>query len=125
MQRILIIDDDVSIRIAFKKLLIRDNYNVQLARNEKEALQYLKDEFFDLVLLDLRLPPTGWEAGFRILAQKKNIPLNAETPVIIVSGALDMETIGRRVSIEDNVAHILLKPVENEKILQAIRDVLG
>ena len=125
MKRILIVDDDVIIRIAFERVLKSIDYIVKQARNEPDAIQCLNDEIYDLILLDMRLPPSGQEAGFHILEKKKNLPLNKEAPVIIVSGQFDKETIRERTTEEDNIAEILLKPVDNEKILQAIKQVLG
>lgn len=125
MKNILIIDDDVIIRITFKKLLDHGNYIIQQAKDKKEAIQYLENQIYDLVLLDLRLPPTGWDAGFEILQKKRDLKLNSHTPVIIVSGARDRETIKARTDIEDNIVEILSKPVENEVLLQKIEMVLG
>ena len=126
MKSILIIDDDITIRLAFKKLLKNDNYIIQQAKDVNEALSYLKNNFYNLVLLDLRLPPKGAEAGFRILAKKRKLPLNADTPVLIISGqATDREDINKRVTLEDNVADILIKPVENETLLKAVNTCLA
>ena len=125
MKSILIIDDDVIIRITFKKLLDHGNYIIQQAKDKKEAIQYLENQIFDLVLLDLRLPPTGWDAGFEILQKKRDLKMNSDTPVIIVSGTKDLESIKERIDIEDNIVKILLKPVENEVLLKEIEMVLG
>lgn len=124
MKRILIIDDDVTIRITLTKLLSKQ-YILKQARNVKDAIDKLKTEIYNLVVLDLRLPPVGWKGGFQILQKKKNIPLNAATPVIIISGAKDEEFIQKKISTSYNVAKILIKPVENDVILKEIGQVLG
>ena len=126
MNRILIIDDDAVIRITFKKLLGDSDYIIQQAKDVKQAIDCLSTNIYDLVLLDLRLPPTGAEAGFQILQKKRNIPLNADTPVLIVSGlTANREIIENKIELEDNVVDILIKPVENENLLTAIKNALG
>lgn len=125
MKRILIVDDDVVIRITFKKLFDDGEFIIQQARDVKEAVDLLRNSLFDLVLLDLRLPPTGINAGFQILNKKRKIPLNAGTPVIIISGQFDKDTIKNKTALEDNILCILEKPVENAKLLDAIKDALG
>ncbi len=126
MKRILIVDDDVVIRIAFKKLLGDGDFIIQQAKDVKEAINMLSNNIYNLVLLDLRLPPTGIDAGFDILAKKRKIPLNASTPVLIVSGqTADRTLLENKVDLEDNVVDILIKPIENEDLLKAIRNALA
>lgn len=125
MNRILIIDDDAVIRITFKKLLGDGDYIIQQAKDVKEAIDCLTTNIYELVLLDLRLPPIGAEAGFQILQKKRKIPLNAETPVVIISGQSDKDSIKKRTDLEDNVVQILEKPVENETLKDLIKKFIG
>ncbi len=116
MKRILIVDDDVVIRIAFKKLLGDGDFIIQQAKDVKEAINMLSNNIYNLVLLDLRLPPTGIDAGFDILAKKRKI----------VSGqTADRTLLENKVDLEDNVVDILIKPIENEDLLKAIRNALA
>ncbi len=125
MKRILIVDDDVVIRIAFQKLLNEGEYIIQQARDLREAMEALKNNIYDVVLLDMRLSPVGAEAGFQILAKKRKTPLNAETPVIIISGQFNKDQITDRTDLEDNIAEILEKPVGNDVLIAAVDNVLG
>jgi len=125
MSRILIIDDDAVIRLTFKKLLGDGDYIIQRAKDVKEAIDYLTANMYDLVLLDLRLPPIGAEAGFQILQKKRKIALNSATPVVIISGQSDKDTIKKRTDLEDNVVGILEKPVGNDQLRDVIKNIVG
>jgi DNA-binding NtrC family response regulator len=125
MKKILIVDDDVIIRLTFNKVLNSKKFIIKQAKSVNEAIQSLKAEKFDLVLLDIKLPPDGWEGGYKILKRKKKIMLNESTPVIIVSGELTEESVLQKVSLEDNIARIFIKPVENEHLRAAVLHALG
>ena len=124
MKRILIVDDDVVIRIAFQKLLNDSEYIIQHARDIQGAIDMLKNNIFNVVLLDMRLPPVGSEAGFQILEKKRKIPLNAGTPVIIISGLFSKDVIKERTELEDNIAEVLEKPVANDTLIAAVKNIL-
>ena len=123
MPKVLIIEDDVTVRYAFKKLLHGRNYIVKQARSIREATTALKNESFDAVVLDMELVPEGKKAGFRILEKKKNIPLNTSTPVIVISGRVPPQLIKKKVNEEDSIAAILTKPISSEVLLNALDSV--
>lgn len=125
MRKVLIVDDDVVIRLTFKKILDERNYIIKEARKLDEAVDALKLEIFDVVLLDMQLPPAGWKTGFQILQKKQSIPLNAATPVIIISGKVDPHIIKQKVTELDSVVKILDKPVEADDLLKAIDQICG
>ncbi|NOY58573.1 MAG: response regulator [Calditrichaeota bacterium] len=125
MRKVLIVDDEVNVRLAFKNLLEQRNYIIKQARNQAEAIEALKNEIFDVLLLDIILPPDGWKTGFQILEKKKKIALNAATPVIIVSGKVNSAAINQRVSEIDSIVKIFDKPVESTDLLKAIDKVCG
>jgi signal transduction histidine kinase/CheY-like chemotaxis protein len=56
MRKILIVDDDESIRLIFKKVLENSGYEVQTASNGKVALNILENEKFDIFIIDLKMP---------------------------------------------------------------------
>ena len=109
MQRILIIDDDVTIGDLEQEVLEREGYAVQRAYSGTEALLLLKDSRPDLVLLDLMLPGLPGEA---VLPQLQGIP------VIVVSA---------KASVEDKVdlllggaADYLTKPFDTKELLARV-----
>ena len=62
--RILVVDDDRAFRLSTAELLREDGYAVVTVAEATEALETLRREAFDLVLLDLRMPGTD---GMRLL----------------------------------------------------------
>ena len=84
---ILIVDDEYEIRDLCSKLLRQKSYYVESAKNGKEGLTMLANNFFDLVLLDLKMPGIN---GIEVLKQiKKN---NIKTDSIILTGYATIET---------------------------------
>jgi len=125
MKRILIIDDDVVIRIAFDKLLKKNrDYIIDKANDVGKAVELMRNKMYNLILLDLKLPTKGWKGGYEILKRKKKLPFNVDTPVIIVSGEHNEQSIKSNIAEEDNIAGIFIKPVENEDLLKRVMEIL-
>ncbi len=83
MKRILIIEDDKSISEIQKDYLEMSGYEVVCAFNGNSGFEYIKNENFDLIILDLMLPERN---GFDIL---KEISDSKQIPVLIVSAKSD------------------------------------
>ncbi|MFA5903309.1 MAG: response regulator [Desulfobacula sp.] len=115
MKKILIIDDDPTIRIYLKNLLKDNGYDAAVAEDAKKAMELVDSESFDLITLDLDMPGEWGTRFFGKLAQdkkKKNIP------VIVISGMS-----GNEYAIPRAVAS-LTKPFDQKELLKIIRDVL-
>lgn len=80
-QRILIVDDEDYMRKLIKKSLANENYLIEEASNGLEALTLLKNNIFDLVILDVMLND---EDGFELIKEIKGMGFRA--PIIFVSG---------------------------------------
>jgi two-component system OmpR family response regulator len=82
-KRILIIEDDKSISELQKDYLEMSGYEVVCAFDGQTGLDYIKNEEFDLIILDLMLPDKG---GFDILSEVAD---SKEIPILIVSAKSD------------------------------------
>lgn len=82
MNKILIVDDDVSIGNMLEEMLIKEDYAVFRAYSGTEALFLLRESRPDLVLLDLMLPG---------LSGEELLPYLRDVPVIVVSARADVE----------------------------------
>jgi CheY-like chemotaxis protein len=83
MLTILLVDDNVHLQIAFKKVLTSSGYRVELASDGEEGLRLAQSIRPDVILLDMLLPKLG---GVEVLrALKANRP-TATIPVIALSG---------------------------------------
>lgn len=86
MAKILVIDDELSIRSLLDTLLGRKGYDVVLAANGQKGLALLRREHPDVVVLDLKMP--GMD-GIAVLQQIRN--LNPSQPVIVLTGGGTVE----------------------------------
>jgi two-component system KDP operon response regulator KdpE len=115
-ERLLLVDDDPSLRPAILTALLQNGYDAVAVSDGIQAAQRLRSEAFDLVLLDLGLPfVDGWE----ILSLLETRPL----PSVIVISARDAE--GDKVRALDLGADdYLTKPFGADELLARVRAVL-
>ena len=73
--RILIVDDEPQIRRVMRTTLVARGYMVGTARDGEEALDKVREERFDLVLLDINMPGMGGMETCRILRSQSDIPI--------------------------------------------------
>ncbi|MGA2191976.1 MAG: response regulator [Nitrospirota bacterium] len=115
--KILIIEDEESVRLALSKILENFGYNIFTAADGPEGLElFVRQGDFDLVVTDLSLPgPSGWEVASSV---KEREP---KTPVILLSGwdVTDSELRSR-----GNIERVLSKPVKISSLLQAISELV-
>jgi len=88
---ILWVEDDANIIYSLVRPLERDGHKIIIAENEKETLQKLETDNFDLIIFDIIIP-TGEEGNFKYidyvglkLLEKILIDMKINTPIIIVS----------------------------------------
>ncbi|HHT9127027.1 MAG TPA: sigma-54-dependent transcriptional regulator [Candidatus Brocadiia bacterium] len=79
--KILIIEDDNSMRDFLKDFLEHEGYSVQAAINGREGLEIIKKEYFDLVITDVVMPEVD---GVEVLRSIKGS--NIETSIIVITG---------------------------------------
>ncbi len=115
-KRILVVDDDLSIRESLRKVLLAEGYDVALAADDREAVQKFAAEKTDLVLLDLNLPVTsGWDTFGTLTSQD---PL---LPIIIITGRQNQQELAAAAGI----SALMVKPLNVAQLLQHIADLLA
>lgn len=119
--KILIVDDDDNNRYTLSEYLKREGYtNLEMAENGKIALDKLKDNDFDLVLLDLNMPEMDGVEALRIIKGDNKL---RHIPVVMISAADEIENVTN--CIEIGAEGFLPKPF-NSMILRArINSSLG
>ncbi|MFC1876054.1 sigma-54-dependent transcriptional regulator, partial [Thermodesulfobacteriota bacterium] len=83
--RILVVDDEEAIREALSAWLIKDGYQVNMADSGQTALVCIEDCFFDLYLLDIKMPGMG---GIELLGRIKEIQPDANVIMITAHGSI-------------------------------------
>jgi adenylate cyclase len=121
MPRALVVEDNLTDRDMMRRLLAGEGWEVTVASNGREALERLKSEHPNLILLDLMMPEMD---GFEFLAEFRKTAKFASTPVIVVTAAdLSLEDHRR---LNGGVEHILQKAAPSrEDFLRQIRDLIG
>ena len=115
--RILIVDDDDTIRSTMKAILEDEGYEVDLAASGKEGVQKAKDTSYNIALLDIRLPDME---GVELLKLMK--PAVPRTRKIMVTGYPSTQNAIE--ALNKNADAYLIKPVDIEKLLGTIKEQL-
>ncbi len=115
MPRILVIDDEVSIRAALKEILEYENFEVDLAEDGVKGLELAKLGNYELILCDVKMPKMD---GIEFLEafQKEN----DEVPVVMISGHGTIDTAVE--AIKKGAYDFLSKPVELNRLLVTLRN---
>lgn len=90
-RKILIVEDEAAMSKALLKKLENSGFDVSLAENGEEAMQELKEQMFDWILLDLLMPVKD---GFAVLSEKK-LTINAGTKVCVLTCMGQEESLQR------------------------------
>lgn len=114
---ILIVDDDKSILRTFTRILQKSGYEVEIAETGKEAMEKVEKRFYDLALVDIRLPDID---GTDLLAQlKKQLQ---HTIKIMITGFPSLETGVK--ALDEGADAYLVKPVKPQELLSIIEEKL-
>jgi adenylate cyclase len=94
--KILIVDDNRMNRMKLSHSVEQQGYIVRLAENGQEALGLLRDEEFDVVLLDIIMPEMD---GYQVLERIKGDPDLRDIPVIVISALDEIDSAVRCIEI--------------------------
>jgi len=119
MPKILIIEDEASIRRVLIKILSEESstYNVEEAEDGMQGFEKIKNTDYDLVLCDIKMPKMD---GVELLEAVKKI--KPEIPMVMISGHGDMETAinAMRLGAFDYIS----KPPDLNRLLNTVRNAL-
>ena len=110
-ERILVVDDEESIRFTFNAFLSDAGYNVETAECLDAALQMIEAHSFDAIFLDILL---GRESGIKVLQASREAHPN--TPVIMVTGAPEVSTAAEAVRL--GAFDYITKPLHQDDLLR-------
>lgn len=118
-RRILVIDDDLAIRVLLKAVLLRMKFEVDLAEDGVAGLEKVSQNGgFDLILLDLMMPRVN---GYEFIERIKDVLPNGRPHIIVFTAA------GKRGVDKippDAVCNAILKPFDLEKFIEMIGECL-
>ncbi len=111
---ILIVEDDNTIRVTVGNFLARQGFDVEVAEDGAQALAFLKERSFSLVLLDLRLPDMN---GLDILAKIKE---SDDQPLVVIMTAYP-EVRTAVAALKAGAYDYINKPFDLEDLQELIR----
>lgn len=119
-KKILVVEDDVDLRLGLQLRLQATGYRVVAASDASSAVDVARNEKPDLALLDIGLPAGN---GFLVAQQLRALELQSPIPIIYITGR-DPSSNRLRAKEESAFAYFQ-KPVDNDELLAAIRIALG
>ena len=117
MARILVVDDEKSIRTTLQEILVYENHEVDLASSGPEGLELFSLKKYDLVLCDIKMPEMD---GLEVLEKIFQKP--SETQVIMISGHGNIENAVQ--AIKNGAYDFIQKPLDLNRLLITIRNAL-
>jgi len=115
--RILIVDDEESIRYTFEAFLLDEGYIVSTARNFDEAISMVGEAEFDLIITDIIL---GGKTGIDFMREIKG--RNMTTPVVMITGDPSIDTASEAVRL--GAFDYIPKPVNQSALLRVTKTAL-
>jgi DNA-binding NtrC family response regulator len=119
MSKILIIEDEAAIRRVLKKIISEENdtYNVEEAEDGLLGIEMIKDNDYDLVLCDIKMPKMD---GVEVLEKAKKI--KPEIPIVMISGHGDLDTAVNTMRL--GAFDYISKPPDLNRLLNTVRNAL-
>jgi DNA-binding NtrC family response regulator len=115
--KILIVDDEESVRTTMKAILEDENFEVDTATNGKDAIQLSKEKMYNIALLDIRLPDIEGVDLLKLL--KEYVP---RTRKIMLTGYPTLQNAVT--SVNKNADAYLFKPVDVKELLGIVKEQL-
>jgi PAS domain S-box-containing protein len=115
--RILIVDDDESICRSLRLIFAKKGYETETAGAGREAIEKARGKFFDLALLDIKLPDVE---GLELLAPLRG--MHPDIVLIIITGYASLESAVR--ALNEGASAYIVKPLNMDEVLATVREAL-
>lgn len=120
LRRALIVDDEPTMCELIQEVLVSTGMEVLTLTRSAEATGYLRDQKFDVVLLDLCMPAPD---GIALAQQMRGSGFNQMTPIIMISD--DQQPAAVSKGFEAGASFFLYKPIDKGRLLKLIRATQG
>ncbi len=117
MAKILIIDDEKSIRKTLREILEYEKYQVEEAADGAEGLALIQKNQYDIILCDIKMPKMD---GIELL--EKVMQLSVDTPLVMISGHGNIETAVE--AVKKGAFDFIAKPLDLNRLLVTIRNAM-
>lgn len=116
MAKMLIVEDSITEREFFRKVLAAAGYDVVVAENGDKAIEKIKSEKFDLILLDVVMPGKN---GFQICRDIKKDDFSKDIPVILITSK--GQESDKFWGMKQGADEYIIKPVTEEQLLDVVK----
>jgi two-component system chemotaxis response regulator CheY len=113
--RALVVDDSTAIRLYLRKILVPLGFEVLEARNGREALERLREQQVDLVLLDWNMPVMS---GMEMLRLLRSNPETGSPCVMVITTETELQEVLR--ALDNGANEYVMKPFTPEIILDKL-----
>ena len=121
MAKLLIIDDERSIRNALKDILQDEGHEIELAENGKQGLEMASQQAYDLIFCDIKMPEMdGMELLSALKSGKDMEPIEGQ--IVMITGHGDVDTAV--IAIKAGAFDFLQKPLDLNRVLITTRNAL-
>jgi two-component system, OmpR family, response regulator MtrA len=118
-QSVLIVDDESTARTMLRLMLVRAGFHVSEAEDGYDALEKVRKNQPDVVLLDVMMP--GMD-GFTVCEKLRGEAITAELPIIMLSAKADLESINK--GLRAGATVYLTKPISPEVLTRHVKEAL-
>jgi len=118
-QHILLVDDDISFRLITHSALTAASFIVDEASNGLQALEYVKQQKPDLILLDVIMEPLDGFETCRLLRKQAEL---LDVPIIMTTGLEDIDAINR--AFESGASDFIVKPLNYSILIHRLSFIL-
>jgi len=115
---ILVVEDDDQIRTTLSEILHDEGYTVETAKNGEEAIHKSRDKFFNLAIIDIRLPDME---GVRLLTEMRETTPRMRK--VIITGYPSMQNALE--ALNKGADAYIVKPLRIERLLTVVKDQLN
>ncbi|OHD14863.1 MAG: hypothetical protein A2086_12340 [Spirochaetes bacterium GWD1_27_9] len=127
MKKILVIDDEINIQTLLEDILSTEGYKVILSDGGEDALNIIKRDKIDLIILDMMMPKaTGQELYTAMKVKLKREGLEDKVPpAIILTAHPGAENTQFLLMMESGIKKLIPKPFQISELLEGVEEVLG
>jgi signal transduction histidine kinase/CheY-like chemotaxis protein len=121
--KILIVEDHQDNQFLFSKILEKEGYNYQIAENGLKALALIKENNYDLILMDIQMPAMDGIEAAKMIRNAAEFERDREVPIIAISANDD--SLEKKKCFEIGINAYLNKPIKKELLLKTIQNQLN
>jgi DNA-binding response OmpR family regulator len=120
VKRILLAEDDEILRMLIIDTLEEEEYQVDEAKDGQDALTFLKERLYDLVIIDYMMPAYS---GIEVIERVRQGDRNKAVPILMLSAKSQLSE--QEKAIETGADYFVAKPFSPAELLDKVRDILN